>query len=690
MTKSHRHAPDPSSAPASTCGWCWLLPLAPLLAVVISLTLSYLWNEDFWWYLTSGRAILQQGGIPSGDPFLYTSGEGNGWVFHSWLWTVLVALLERLAGLGGVVLFHGLVAVVLVCLLYTTARSDRLGLGNALFVTLFLATLRHRLCGKAEVATWLMLVLFYLLLERKTAFTWRRGAALGGLQLLWANLHGGYPLGIFITLCYSAGGWYEARRSRSGASPSSAAPSYPPLWFPVVLFLISVLDPRMFRERLAPFLLMAGSEQVQPTGGSGSLLILEWRSPFSASLGDPSLPWLYLLAVGAGLVTFLMAGRWSVPRLLFFAGMAYLGATAIRHLPGLSLAAALVGLSNLSTRQSRAGAPRAQRRRKRTAPKRAWAPWLYIGATAGLAVALVASAVALRIARSGFEGGQSASFFTVRPAIASPAAADFILEQDLPGPIFNDYQLGAYLSARLYPRHRLFIDSRVLDPSVVVRYTRMVESAARWRQAESRYGFRTAVLGNYSKTLRSPLGEALKSDPRWRLAYVDPLAAIFVKDGPPGPPRIQLYAGSPGEARVPFVRPPALIRPLAALQRVFLNDFSANYLVEYLATLGSLGRSREVVEAATRALEVLPAHPLVLRQRCAARFALGQLSRAIEDCERSFQQRPEDGQVASLYCLVLQRSGRTREALAVLDEALRRHPGDARLRSLQRSLTPAR
>lgn len=688
MANSPRNTADETPSPTGGCRWCWLLPLAPLVVVVASLTLSYLWNEDFWWYLSSGRAILQHGGIPGEDPFLYTSGEG-GWVFHSWLWTVLVALLERLAGLEGVVLFHGLLAVALIALVYTTERSDRLGLGNALFVTLFLATIRHRLCGKAEVATWLMLALFYLLLERKTAFTWRRGAALGALQLLWANLHGGYPLGIFITLCYSAGGGYEARRGRGDAGPSNAPSRYPPLWFPLVLFLISVLDPRMFRERLAPFLLFAGSEQVQPVGASGSLLILEWRSPFSADLGDPGLPWLYLLAAGAGLLSFFMAGRWSLPRLFFFAGMACLGATAVRHLPGLSLAAALVGLSNLGGRPSPAdGTSRAQRRRQRTAPKRPWAPWLYAGATAALAVVLLASAVALRIARSGFEGGQSPSFFAVRPATASPAAADFILEQDLPGPIFNDYQLGAYLSARLYPRHRLFIDSRVLDPSLVVRYTRIVESAARWRQAESRYGFRTAVLGNYSTTLRSPLGEALKSDPDWRLAFVDPLAVIFVKDSEVGPPEVRLYADGSEEPGVPFVRPPALVRPLAALQRVFLNDFPSNYLVEYLATLGTLGRSIDVVEVATRALETMPDHPLLLRQRCAARFALGRLHRAAEDCERSFQQRPHDAQVASLYGLVLQRAGRLREALAVLDEALRHNPRDPRLRNLRRSLTP--
>jgi len=91
----------------------WLLLLVPLLAVVGSLTLSYLWNEDFWWYLTSGRYLLDHHQFPSQDPFLYTAEKGIGWVYHSWLWTVLVAGVHGLAGLGGVVVFRAILGLAL-------------------------------------------------------------------------------------------------------------------------------------------------------------------------------------------------------------------------------------------------------------------------------------------------------------------------------------------------------------------------------------------------------------------------------------------------------------------------------------------------------------------------------------------------------------------------------------------------
>jgi tetratricopeptide (TPR) repeat protein len=665
-------------------GWEWLLLLVPILAVTASLTLSYLWNLDFWWYLSSGRYLLEHRQFPSTDPFLYTAAHGIGWVYHSWLWTVLVALIDRLAGLGGVVVFHALIACALCAVVYTTARIDRWGLVNALAVTLFLVTIGPRLCGKAEVATWLMLAVFYRLLDPGEPFTWKRGAMLGTLQVLWANLHGGYPLGVFIALCYSAGGWLEARLGKK----RTAARAYPPLWFPAVLFLLAIADPRLFRERLAPFAFVTGSESVQPVGESGKMLITEWQSPFQAAATDPSLPWVYVLAAGVGLASFaVVRRRRPVGRFLFLLGMAVLGATAVRHLPGLGLSAALVLLGNLAERETRQPALEPKRKRKaKAAEVRAPARWRYAAAAGLLAAVLLAAAIGLRVARPGFEGGQSRSFFTLRPSIACPQAASFILDHQLPGPIFNDYLIGAYLGARLYPKYRLFIDARVLDPAVVVRYTEMVGSPARFAEAERRYGFRTVVLGNFSKTVRSPLGQALAQDPRWRLVYLDPLAVIYVKDAPGVQPAVRLRLEGSGDRSVPFVEPAGLVSPLAFLQRLLLRDFPANYLIEYLAVVGQLGHPDAVVELATEALKSMPREPLLYRQRCAAHLVQRDLPAALEDCDAAYEQRPDEPQVAALYVTALAGSGRRAEALSVVSEALRKNPHDETLLRLRSRL----
>lgn len=658
----------------------WLLLLAPLLAVTATLTLSYLWNEDFWWYVTSGRYLLDHHHFPSQDPFLYTADKGIGWVYHSWLWTVLVAVVHKMAGLGGVVVFHTLLGLALCAVVYTTARVDRLGLANALATTLFLAILGERLTGKAEIATWLMLALFYRLLDTDAAFTWKRGAVLGALQILWANLHGGYPLGIFVALCYSVGPWIEARWLKKG---EAATARRPPIWFPALLLLLAVADPWLYRERLAPFAFVTGSQSVQPLGASGKLLITEWQSPFAVAAkgADAALPWIYALAVGVGLAGFALARRRPLARVLFFLGMAVLGATAIRHLPGLALSAALVTISNLAGKEwKRKPTPQPKRGRKgaKPVPGATRPGWIYPAVCGLAALVLLGAVVALRVARPGFEGGQSnESFFAIKPSIACPEAASFILEHDLPAPIFNDFQMGAYLGYRLNPKYRLFVDSRVLDPSIVVRYTEIVNTPGRFREAEERYGFRTVVLGNFSKTLRSPLGQALVQDPRWRLVYMDPLALIFVKDSVSIEPAV-LVTKPPG-GRPAFVSPSSFVPPLPQLQRAFLHDFPANYLLEYLAVLGQLGHPQDAVELATQSLESSPDQPLVYSRRCSAHFALQEVQAAISDCSAAYRLSPEDPQVVTLYAIILSRVGRVAEGRYLVEKALEANPNDEAL-----------
>ncbi|HEV8241893.1 MAG TPA: tetratricopeptide repeat protein [Thermoanaerobaculia bacterium] len=681
-----RHAGGVANAasPMPLARWRWLAMLVPVELLVLALTLGYLWNEDFWWYLSSGEAVLDAGRIPAHDPFLYTPTRGSHWVIHSWLWTVLVALLHRLGGLGLVVIGQALVAAAVVGLVYTAARLDRWGLANACWSTALVLAAGARLCGKAELATWLMLAAFVRLLGCGGAFTWKRGALIGALFVLWANLHGGYPLGLVAVGCYAAAGqlarWRAARGSTRDATDASAAP---PLWTLPAFAALALLGPGSWRERLAPLSFVSGAANVQPRGELGTLLIVEWRSPFAVADVWPSVIYLGLLIAGAA--SFVVCRRRSPARLLLFLALAGLAATAVRHLVPFAVVTALVGIYNL--REGR------RERRGRRAPKAARtkaSDWRYAVAAGALAFALTLSAAALWAGRRGFESGQSSagsfSFFEMAPRLACPGAASILLAQDLAGPIFNDYQMGGYLGWRLHPARRVFIDPRVLDPQLVVDYTQMVDSPDAWAAAERRYGFRTAVLGLYSKTLRGAIGNALLHDPRWRVVYADALAVVFAKDAPGVAPVFEL-ARAGAASTPPFVVPTGAWSAIVErVQRIFLGEEPGNYLVEYLASLGELGRSEDVVRLTAAALARRPGDPLLLRQRGAAKLVLGDLAGSLADCGAAYERKPDDPMIVALYALVLDRSGRAGEARALVDRALERSPGDERLQDLRRQL----
>ena len=204
-----------------------------LLGTALCFSLGFLWTEELWWYLASGGAILDAGEIPARDPFLYSLDPPAPWLSHSWLWTVLLAALERALGLGALPLLGSLLVAGIAALVYTHARVDRYGLANALMLALVLVVGLQRFSLRAELPGWLLLVVFVRLLEREHLSP-RGLLALGLLQALWANLHGGFVLGLLLAALYTLGSllqgplagacppWRLRRRPlRARASPAS-------------------------------------------------------------------------------------------------------------------------------------------------------------------------------------------------------------------------------------------------------------------------------------------------------------------------------------------------------------------------------------------------------------------------------------------------------------------------------------
>ncbi|HEX3129804.1 MAG TPA: hypothetical protein VH394_20885 [Thermoanaerobaculia bacterium] len=532
-----------------------------------------------------------------------------------------------------------------------------------------MATAHQRLCLKAEVVTWLLLILFCRVLDQDRPFSWRRGALLIGLQVLWANLHGGYPLGIFAVAAYAAGSWME--RWRPWRGESSAAPGnerHLLLRMVPLLLFASLIQPSLLHGQVEMLASLLGSTAVRLAGGGGDPLVLEWQPVFPSADLSIRLTWVLLATVG--LLSFRVArSRRSWQRLLLFAGLAALAMTAVRHIAGLAIGAAFVIIANLG---ERAAEPRPE-----ASPSRPL-HLAHAASTLALGAYFLTAALGLWLARSGFDNGSARdSFFVLNPGATAPGAADFLLRTRPPGPIFNDFATGGYLTWRLHPHYQLFIDSRILEFRLVTEYKRMISDPSAWKEAESRYGFRTAVLGNFSKTLRSPLGQALRDDPEWRLVFLDPQAAVFVHE--PAGTALTGSGAIPAESRfVPFVK--TRIPKIAYLaSHPFLRQDASLFLTEYLAILGTFGKTQAVEDLASAALLQNPDDPLLLRQRCAARFVRGDLEKAMEDCAAAYRLRDDDVGILTLYALVLGQKGNGTEARRLLDRARELAPEDAQV-----------
>jgi hypothetical protein len=667
--------------------------LGLLLGVAASFTLAYLWNEDMWWYLSSGEAILERGHVPKFDIFLYPLENGT-WITHSWLWTVLLAAVHRIAGLSGVSLLGAALVLVLTALVFTRAKLDRFGLANVLITAVILFVAPRRLMLRAEISTWFLVVVYVCFFERRGEFTWRTGLLLALLQWLWCNLHGGWPMGICIVFVYSLDAWTRRRfrRKPSHKEPVERFPAKgPPPWFAPALLLVCNLTPHLRFDRMLGALIHTlrhsfGSVSGPATGG-GPRPVMEWQSTFGGSFGNFETIYIALACLAA--ISFAMsAAPRRLARLLLYVGMAALAFAAVRFMPGMAIATALVILLNL--RELRPKIVQSLRAIVAILPRLG-----YVAVVGVVWLCLLVAAIGLWITQDDFEVGQSTDyFFTTSPSWACPGAADYILENDLPGPIFNDVPLGGYLTYRLYPKHQLFTDSRNLSYTFFVdEYLPMLQSARDWRTALKRYEFRTVVLSHLSLNLSKALVQHLARDSQWRLAYLDPQALVFVRS-PDAPKQAThaLYGSGIESSRIPFLTPRTLrsshVLEFAgrSVRRFMLEYDPWENLQLYFLTMRFVRLLPALEKLTTEALETRADDTMILRMRGDGRLLSGRVEAGLADLREAVRLDPRDIEGSVVLATALHQLGRSPEALSELDKAMKIDPHNAKVLRLRRSI----
>lgn len=171
------------------------------LAIVLPSGRAPLEANDLFFHLASGRWILEHGSFPTTDPFSPTA---TAQAPHEWVWGVLCELSVRmLGGAGPKLLVAALVIAFLAALWKLLEPSDPSKASGVVRIACFSGAL------SACSFTWyqerpfhlghLVFVLWLLALKRwSSARTPAWTAAVVGLSLLWANLHGSWVIGPLV------------------------------------------------------------------------------------------------------------------------------------------------------------------------------------------------------------------------------------------------------------------------------------------------------------------------------------------------------------------------------------------------------------------------------------------------------------------------------------------------------------
>jgi hypothetical protein len=460
---------------------------------VFVLNENFLQDPDTYWHIETGRWIWLEYKFPRNDIFSHTI-FGQPWTNMEWLSQIILFFSYELMGWHGVIVTTALVLALTFALMYfLLARKLRATVALGATTVSFMFASVHFLARPHLLSYPIIVVWIYSL---ATACDENRRPSLWLLPLmtLWANLHGAFTLG----LVFAAGFGFEATVRARAAVRWRVVTEWLVFW----LFALAAgcITPYGYQGMLETYNVLNLGPVLQHIG--------EWRS---LDAGNDSVHEAILLMLLALALIFGVKIRF--PRALLVVGILHFGLKHVRGLPMVALSWPFLLAGPLQS-QFAFLRPTADPWPLFGARKRGSLPAI-IG-VAGAAVIIVAL---------------GAAFPRLRPVITyshyvSPkAAVDYVLQQNVSGPVLNDSDFGGYL---IFRGIKTFIDGRMLPfgRKFTADYfeAQNIQNLAKLDEMADTYKVSWTLL-----RLDTTMAYYFDHSPRWRRLYSDDIAVIHVR-----------------------------------------------------------------------------------------------------------------------------------------------------------------
>lgn len=488
------------SAPAGRTWLSWPLMIGTLIFLWLILQPGLLNDGDTYWNIATGHWILEHGAVPTADPFSHTV-RGQPWVVHTWLSAVLYALVFDAGGWTGVVALAAACYALALSILTRYLLRYLLPIRALLCVALTLCLVAPHMLARPHALTVPLLVVWAIALVRAVELQTTPPQWLAAVMVLWANLHGGFPVPLGLSAAFALEALLNAE---TGARRSVL------LHWAIFLLLVS------FATLLTPHGLDAWRFVYDQHQMSFSLnTISEWKAPAFRGL-EPMEIWLLV----AGALALANGLRLPPLRIVLLLGLLHLALRHVRHGELLGLLAPIIvaqplaaqwGLASATAQMPASALDRLFARLAQPARK----------LTQALALLMLA-ALTLSIGRTQLL--QPASAMTPARAVEVGLAAK------PPGPVLNAYEFGGYLTfVGVAPS----VDSRAVYGDVFQKkhYTATVMRSPE-RLAEM---LKESSIGWTLFTPAMPAVAAMDQMPGWRRLYADPVAVVHVRDSSGAP-----------------------------------------------------------------------------------------------------------------------------------------------------------
>ncbi|MDP3973922.1 MAG: hypothetical protein Q8P92_03755 [Candidatus Daviesbacteria bacterium] len=433
-------------------------------------------DQDLGRHIKLGEIIVQTGQIPKTNLFSYTNPDFP-FINTHWLFGVIAYGFSKTIGLQAFLVLKIIIILLSLWLILKIVPPQNYVLLLPIGF-IFLHVLRERTALRPEIFSFLFTALtFYILEKRKTKLFF----LLPIIQLIWINTHIYFFVGLMLQTIFLV-----VKRQKLPAII---------LGFSLVL---SLINPNGISGLLYP---------LNVTKNYGYTIVENQTLFFLENINfqDPNFIFVKISAVIVGISLFIsfIRKQFVIKNILLASagvGLALMHVRSFPYLVFLSLPAVLQNIGPI--RKS----------------------------ILTTMIATVFTILALY---------ESFSYLKESPGLKMAEngknALDFVINNNLPNPIFNNFDIGSYIIYRGYPKYRVFVDGRPeAYPAdfFTNTYIPMQSDYARFKKEEQKWGFKTIV---FSHTDQTPWGrnflQNVVKDPSWETAYIDNFMVVLVKKG---------------------------------------------------------------------------------------------------------------------------------------------------------------
>lgn len=476
----------------------FLLPFLTLLILLFQIDQSML--EDLGRHLRMGEVISQCLCVPQTNLFSYTNPDFPV-VNHEWLTQVVLYFFYSNFGLQNLLILKMVILTISFGIVYFLAKQKSSLYWLTIFSLLCVMIFSSRFRVRPEMFSYLFISLFLLIL-----FLYEKGKRkllvfLPLLQLAWVNMHIYFILGIMMYVSFLLQEYIVKRK-----------PDKFLLLIGGLLLIATLVNPKFLEGALLPFTFSSNY----------GLSVEENMSVFDVGKFAPS--FIYTLTLQ--IVTFEMLVAIfliTLPILfrktsiaIYLNGLAT-GILGLRFVRSLSLFG-LFGLQPLSEKftlleeKIKGGISRSS-----------------LNTIKGITFLVTLIVVFVYI-----KGLYQYNVLRFGYQTYAENATSFIRDNNLKGPIFNNYHIGNYLIYGLYPKEKIFIDARpeMYPASFLKDYERMLVDQAFFNAQVKKYDINLIVFGVQLEdplTIRPFMLRQIESK-EWVPIFADGNVTVLIKN----------------------------------------------------------------------------------------------------------------------------------------------------------------